>query len=341
MYGFCDRIGGMAVKREPSGEDRLIERFFKPLASHPGALALSDDAAYLTPPSGYDLVLTADMVIAGVHFFATDPAETIGKKALRVNLSDLAAKGAEPVGALMTISFPGRADEPWLEKFALGLGEDCVAYGCPLLGGDTTKTPGPLSISITAIGKVPTGKMVRRAGAKPGDLVVVSGTVGDGALGLKALRGGARLGQLSHEQIDELIRRYHIPEPRLALAPLLREYATAAMDISDGLVGDLGKLAANSGAGASVDVSKVPLSNPAYEALEAAPTLLHEVLTGGDDYEVLAAIPEARFAGFAEAAGLAGVPVTAIGRFSTEDGIRVIGLDGKELSFAKGAYSHF
>jgi thiamine-monophosphate kinase len=281
------------------------------------------------------------MVIAGVHFFATDPADTIGKKALRVNLSDLAAKGAEPVGALMTISFPGRADESWIEKFARGLGEDCAAYGCPLLGGDTTKTPGPLSISITAIGKVPAGKMVRRAGATPGDLVVVSGMIGDSALGLKALRSGARLAGLFHNQTDELIRRYRIPEPRLALAPLLREYASAAMDISDGLAGDLGKLAASSGVGAAVEVSKVPLSNPAFDALETVPALLQDVLTGGDDYEVLAAIPEARFPGFAEAAGVVGIPVTAIGRFSAGEGIRVIGLDGKELSFAKGAYSHF
>jgi thiamine-monophosphate kinase len=331
----------MTGKRELSGEDRLIERFFKPLAAHPGALALSDDAACLTPPVGHDLVLTADMVVAGVHFFATDPAETIGKKALRVNLSDLAAKGAEPVGALMTISFQGRADESWIEKFAQGLGEDCVAYGCPLLGGDTTKTPGPLSISITAIGKVPAGKMVRRAGAKPGDLVVVSGTIGDGALGLKALRSGAMLGGLTREQTNELIRRYRVPEPKLALAPLLREYANAAMDVSDGLVGDLGKLAANSGVAASVEVAKIPLSNPAYEALETVPALLQDVLTGGDDYEVLAAIPEARFPAFAEAAGRAGVPVTAIGRFSPGEGIRVIGLRGEELSFAKNAYSHF
>lgn len=330
----------MTTKREPSGEDRLIERFFKPLASHPGALALSDDAAFLTPPAGHDLVLTADMVVAGVHFLATDPAETIGRKALRVNLSDLAAKGAEPLGALLTISLPGHATEAWIEKFAQGLGEDCVAYGCSLFGGDTTKTPGPLSISITAIGKVPTGKMVRRAGAQPGDLVVVSGTIGDGALGLQVSRGGG-FGGLSREQNEELIRRYRVPEPRTALAPLLREYANAAMDVSDGLVGDLAKLAANSGVGASVEAAKVPLSNPAYDALEKVPARLRDVLTGGDDYEVLAAVPEARFPAFAEAAGRAGVPLTPIGRFSSGEGIRVIGLQGEELSFAKSAYSHF
>ncbi|HRF09746.1 MAG TPA: thiamine-phosphate kinase [Xanthobacteraceae bacterium] len=329
------------AKREPSGEDKLIERFFKPLASHPGALALSDDAAFLTPPAGHDLVLTADMTVAGVHFFPDDPPETIGKKALRVNLSDLAAKGAEPVGALMTISLPGRTDEFWIEQFARGLGEDCAAFGCPLLGGDTTKTPGPLTISITAIGKVPTGAMVRRAGAKPGDLITISGTIGDGALGLFASRNDPSLSGLSGEQRDELIRRYRVPEPRLALAPLLREYATAAMDVSDGLVGDLAKLAANSDVAASVEVSKLPLSNPAHDAIEAMPALLERVLTGGDDYEVLAAIPDARFPAFAEAAGRVGVPVTAIGRFSSGEGIRVIGLRGEELSFAKSAYSHF
>ena len=331
------------TKREPSGEDKLIERFFKPLATHPGALALSDDAAYLTPPAGHDLVLTTDMTVAGVHFFPDDPPETIGKKALRVNLSDLAAKGAEPIGALLAISFPEEIDEGWVANFSRGLGEDCVGFSCPLLGGDTTKTPGPLSISITAIGKVPSGKMVKRAGATAGDLVVVSGTIGDAALALEMKRrflsGG--LGDLNKPQAAELIRRYRVPEPRVALAPLLRDYANAAMDISDGLVGDLGKLAAVSGVIAQIDTAKIPLSNPAHDAIAGEPALLATALTGGDDYEVLSAIPEARFAAFAEAAGKAGVPVTAIGRFAEGEGVVVLDANGKELSFATTAFSHF
>lgn len=329
------------TKREPSGEDKLIERFFKPLASHPGALALSDDAAYLTPPAGHDLVLTTDMTVAGVHFFADDPADTIGKKALRVNLSDLAAKGAEPIGALLAISFSENFHEGWIANFSRGLGEDCIAFGCPLFGGDTTKTPGPLSISITAIGKVPSGKMVRRAGAKPGDLVVVSGTIGDGVLGLMARKGSRKLSGLAGDQTDELIRRYLVPEPRLALAKLLRDCANAAMDISDGLVGDLAKLAQVSGVGARIEIAKIPLSNPAHDAITGESELLSTALTGGDDYEVLCAIPESRFAAFAEAAGKAGVPVAPIGRFEAGEGISVLGADGQELSFEKAAFSHF
>lgn len=333
----------MAEKREASGEDKLIERFFKPLATHPGALNLSDDAAYLSPPPGHDLVLTTDSTVAGVHFFEDDPPETIGKKALRVNLSDLAAKGAEPIGALLAISFPSHIDEGWISNFARGLGEDCVAFSCPLLGGDTTKTPGPLSISITAIGKVPSGKMIKRSGAKPGDLVVVSGTIGDAALALelrkRLLSGG--LGALNKPQAAELMRRYRIPEPRLALVAALRAHANAAMDISDGLVGDLGKLAAVSGVCAEIDTAKLPLSNPAHDAITAEPALLSVAITGGDDYEVLAAIPEAEFAAFAEAAGAAGVPVAAIGRFSAGEGIWVLGPGGQELSLRNTSYSHF
>lgn len=331
----------MTMKREPGGEDELIERFFKPLATHPGALALDDDAAYLTPPAGHDLVLTADTVVADVHFFPDDPAGTIAKKALRVNLSDLAAKGAEPFGALLAISFPDEIDGDWIESFSRGLGEDCAAFTCPLLGGDTTKTPGPLSISITAIGKVPSGRMVKRTGAKPGDLVVVSGTIGDGALGVMVRKGSRQLAGLSGEQADELIRRYLVPEPRLALSPLLREYANAAMDISDGLVGDLAKLARVSGVGAQIQAAKIPLSNPAHDAIADEAGLLEIALTGGDDYEVLAAIPEARFAAFAEVAGKAGVPVTTIGTFGVGEGVSVLGPGGQELSFESASFSHF
>lgn len=331
----------MTTKRISSGEDKLIERFFKPLATHPGALSLSDDAAFLSPPAGHDLVLTADMVVANVHFFADDPADAIAKKALRVNLSDLAAKGAEPIGALLAISFPKEIGEGWIEEFSRGLGEDCATFTCPLFGGDTTKTPGPLSISITTIGKVPSGRMVKRFGATPGDLVVVSGTVGDGALGLRVAKGDTALAQLSRDQLDYLQARYRVPEPRLALAPLLREYAHAAMDVSDGLVGDLGKLARVSGVGARIATADLPLSNPAYDALAIAPGYLEDVLTGGDDYEVLAAIPEGRFEAFAGAAGQAGVPVSAIGRFESGEGVAVLGPDGQELSFASASFSHF
>src|SRR5712692_7309639 len=182
--GHLDGAIAMTKKKATSGEERLIERYFRPLANHPGAFGLGDDAASVEPPAGCDLVLTADGIVGGVHFFPADPPDAIARKALRVNLSDLAAKGARPIGFLLTLALPKEIGETWLAPFARALGEDAAAYGCPLLGGDTVRTPGPVSISIAAFGAVPHGKMARRSGAKPGDRVVVTGTIGDAALGL-------------------------------------------------------------------------------------------------------------------------------------------------------------
>src|SRR6266478_4939029 len=172
-----------------SGEDSLIARYFRPLAADPGAFGLMDDAAILKA-SGDDTVVTTDTIVEGVHFLTDDPPDTVARKALRVNLSDLAAKGATPAGFVLTLALRA-ADDAWLAPFARGLGEDATEFGCPLLGGDTVSTPGPLMISITAFGRVPQGKMIRRNGAKAGDRVVVSGTIGDAALGLGVLKGGA------------------------------------------------------------------------------------------------------------------------------------------------------
>src|SRR4051794_13433634 len=176
-------------QNNPSAEDALIARYFKPLATDPGALDLGDDAAVLAGQAD-DIVVTTDAIVEGVHYFPEDPPETIARKALRVNLSDLAAKGAAPAGFVLTLALRG-VDENWLKPFALALGEDAVDFGCPLLGGDTVSTPGPQMISITAFGRVPAGKMVLRTGAKPGDRIVVTGTIGDAAIGLQVLKGGA------------------------------------------------------------------------------------------------------------------------------------------------------
>src|SRR6478752_10562942 len=185
----------MTTPHNPSAEDSLIARYFKPLATDPGAFGLVDDAAILSS-SGDDIVVTTDAVVEGVHYLATDPAETIARKALRVNLSDLAAKGAVPAGFVLTLALRS-PDEAWLKPFAAALGEDAAQFGCPLLGGDTVSTPGPLMISITAFGRVPPGKMVHRSGAKPGDRVMVTGTIGDAALGLDILKGGIGAGALA------------------------------------------------------------------------------------------------------------------------------------------------
>ena len=239
-----------------SGEDDLIARYFRPLAQAPASLGLLDDAAVLEG-FGDDLVLTTDAIVEGVHYLAGDPAETVARKALRVNLSDLAAKGASPVGFLLTLALR-KVNEAWLAAFAAALGEDATAFGCPLLGGDTVSTPGPVMISITAFGRVPKDQMVRRHGARAGDVVAVTGTIGDAALGLDILRGGRAAGALpSHRREAEfLVDRYRVPQPRLAIASALRAAASAAMDVSDGLAGDLAKLCAVSGVSATSSLRK-------------------------------------------------------------------------------------
>ena len=242
-----------------SGEDALIARYFKPLATDPGAFGLVDDAAILKA-TGEDLVVKTDAIVEGVHFLPDDPPDTVARKALRVNLSDLASKGATPCGFLLTLALR-KADDAWLAPFARGLGEDAAHYGCPLLGGDTVSTPGPLMISIAAFGRVPSGRMVHRFGAQPGDRVVVTGTIGDASLGLDILKGGAAAAALADDPAarDLLVGRYRVPQPRSALAQAVRDHASASMDVSDGLAGDLAKLCAASGVSAVIDAPGIPL----------------------------------------------------------------------------------
>jgi thiamine-monophosphate kinase len=326
----------------PSAEDSLIARYFRPLATDAGAFGLTDDAAILKS-TGDELVVTTDAIVEGVHFLANDPPDTIARKALRVNLSDLAAKGAAPAGFVLTLALRG-ADEAWLAPFARGLGEDALMFQCPLLGGDTVSTPGPLMISVTAFGRVPQGKMVRRNGAKAGDRVVVSGTIGDAALGLDILKGGAATAALAEdaEARDMLIGRYRIPQPRLDLAQAVRDHASAAMDVSDGLAGDLAKLCAASGVSAAIDAESVPLSGAARSLLSRGVVGIESILSGGDDYEILCTVPENRFEGFAEAARLAGVPVTCVGTVIAPASIpRFIDGQGAEIALPRRSYSHF
>jgi thiamine-monophosphate kinase len=325
-----------------SGEERLIERYFKPLATVAGAFGLGDDAAALTPPAGCDLVVTTDGVIAGVHFLAGDPPHSIARKALRMNLSDLAAKGATPVGFLLSIALPKDTQESWVAAFAEGLGQDIRHYGCPLLGGDTDRTPGPLSISITAFGTLPHGAMVRRATAEPGDIIAVTGTIGDAALGVLLNRDADLAGQwrLSSAANEHLRQRYLLPQPRNALAEALRAHASAAMDVSDGLAGDLAKLCRASRLAAEVEVADVPLSDAARAALSADTKLIDRILTGGDDYEIVLTVPVAQFGALRIAAENAGVPLAKIGQVTSGQGVRFL-REGKVLSFAQPSYSHF
>jgi thiamine-monophosphate kinase len=319
-----------------SAEDRLIARYFKPLAKHPGAFGLADDAAAITPPPGHDLVLKTDGLIAGVHFFPDDPADGVSRKALRVNLSDLAAKGAVPLGFLLSLALPKDFSEDWLAAFTQGLAADADDYRCPLLGGDTDSTPGPITISISAIGTLPTGTMVRRSGAKAGDHVLVSGTIGDAALGLRVRRGELE------DASGDLVSRYRLPQPRMALAETVRTHVSAAMDISDGLAGDLAKLCRASGISADIEVARVPLSEAAAHALAGDGDLIDPILTGGEDYEILCAVAPERLAAFKAESANAGVAVSHIGQIvAGEAPPRFLNPDGRPLPFLRPSYSHF
>nr|WP_165086341.1 thiamine-phosphate kinase [Methylobacterium sp. DB0501] len=323
-------------------EDELIARYFAPLAGA-GGLSLRDDAALLTPSPGHDLVLTTDAVVAGVHYFPDDPAASIACKALGVNLSDLAAKGAEPRGFLLTLALSEDWDEAWLAGFCTGLSEAAALASCPLLGGDTVRAAGPTLVGITALGEVPAGTMVRRGAARVGDRLLVSGSIGDAALGLK-LRGkpAAPWGEaLSFPARAFLVDRYLHPQPRLPLAPALRAHARAAMDVSDGLVGDLAKMMRAADLSAEVEIAKIPLSESARAAL-AAGAPLDTALTGGDDYEILCAADPAQVPALTESARRAGLPLTEIGTVTEGSAPPVFRApDGSQRRFRSGSFSHF
>jgi len=320
-------------------EDELIARVFAPMAGA-AALGLADDAALL-PPMREGLVATTDMLVAGVHFFADDPPAAIAKKALRVNLSDLAGKAADPLGFLLSLALPADWANDWLEAFAAGLAEDARAYACPLLGGDTAATPGPLTLSVTALGRAVDDRFTPRSGARPGDAIFVSGTIGDAALGLILRRDPALAARLSPKSREFLLDRYLLPRPRLDLAPLLRECASAAMDVSDGLAGDLAKMIRASGVGAEVDLAKVPLSPAAREAIALEPSLVDFALTGGDDYEILFCAGS-RSNPFARAAAGLETPLSKIGEATAAKGPPVFrDAAGTVRNFNKLSFSHF
>jgi len=321
------------------GEFELIERYFRPLATTPGAFGLSDDAAVFRPPPGEDLLLKTDLIAAGVHFFPEDPPASIARKALRVNLSDIASKGGIAVGYLLSLALPNDWTESWIKKFADGLRVDQETYGVTLFGGDTSRASGGLTISVAAIGRVPKDRMVRRSGARSGDLIYVSGTIGDAALAL-AIRTG-RVKATAGKGTRALLDRYLHPQPRLALAPVLRAHASAAMDVSDGLVGDFGHIARSSGIAGDIEAAAVPLSPAARAIVSKHPETLATVLTGGDDYEILATIPPDRASAFEAAASAAAVPVTLIGSVHKGSGVRALGENGEPLDLAHASYDHF
>ena len=325
------------------GEEAII-KLLAPLArGAPGAFGLADDCALITPAPGTELVLKTDPVAEGVHFLTGDAPEDIAWKALAVNVSDLAAKAARPLGYLMALSFPGAPTAGWLAHFAAGLQAAQSSFGCHLLGGDTDRRPGPLTITISIVGEVETGRMVRRGTARPADALFVSGSLGDAALGL-ALRKAPNLADvwgLAPAEAQHLCERYVRPQPRLALRSALRQHASAAMDVSDGLAKDLARMCAASRCAARVRLSDLPLSPAAAKAVAADPALALRIATGGDDYEVLAAVPGAGVQAFQSTAAQGGVAVTRIGTMMAGNGIAIEGSDGQPIVLERAGWDHF
>ena len=328
------------------GEFELIARYFAPLAeAAPGAQGLRNDAALFEPAGDESLVLTVDAMVAGVHFLPEDPPETIGRKLLRVNLSDLAAMGARPRGYLLATAFPKDIDEAWIAAFAAGLAEDQAIFGVALYGGDTVSTPGPLTLSLTAFGEAPKDRALSRATAGAGDLIYVSGTIGDGMLGLEVLRGGlsGSLPGLSDDHRTYLASRYRLPEPRVELGRRLAEdgLASAALDVSDGLAADLSHIAEESGLAAEIEAAAVPLSPAARAQIDSAPERLPDLLGGGDDYELLFTVASGRAEEVAALAATLELPLTAIGRMAAGQGLRVRDSAGCEMTLTGAGWRHF
>jgi thiamine-monophosphate kinase len=316
------------------GEFEFIARHLRPLATARGALDLTDDAALLDPTPGMQLVLAKDAMVAGVHFLEGDPPGQIAQKLVRVNLSDLAAMGAAPLGCLLALARPGGIEEDWLAEFCAGLAADNAEFQIALLGGDTVSTPGPLTLSLTAIGEVPHGAALLRSGGRPGDDVWVSGTLGDAALGLQVLRGEL---EVAGDARACLVERYRLPQPRLALGQALRGIASAAIDVSDGLVADLGHILEASAAGAELRADQLPLSSAAHDL----PGARDAALAGGDDYELLFTAPVERRAEITALARKLDLSLTRIGSIRAGSDLSILDARGQKIEVATPGWQHF
>jgi thiamine-monophosphate kinase len=320
-------------------EFTLIKQYLTPLAAgFPGSLNLTDDAALIDVPAGKQLIITKDTISEGIHFLGTEEASLVAKKLLRVNLSDLAAKGATPLCYLIAASLPESTDERWVEGFAEGLKQDQQEFSIHLAGGDTTKTLGTLSLSLTALGLIDAGKMLKRSGAKIGDDIYVSGTLGDAALGLMSLNGELNP---NFERDDELEQRYFLPQPRVALGQKLVGIAHSCMDISDGLVQDLGHICKTSNAGATIHLSSLPLSHSAMNLVSRYPELWKRIITGGDDYELLFTAPASAEKTIAALSQEGNVPITKVGMITKGSNVEVLDESKTPIVLKKAGYRHF
>jgi len=336
------RVPGDRPERITSGEEALIAEYWAPLAKgYPGALDLKDDCAVIAPPPGEELVVTTDALIAGVHFLPDEDASAIAWKALAVNVSDLIAKGAKPLAYLLSIALP-EADHEWLTRFAQGLDAAQKAFGCHLAGGDTDRTPGPLSVSITAFGTVPAGEMVRRTRARPEDDVFVTGTLGDAALGLMLRREPSTdvLSGVDTAGREFFLEGFSRPRPPIQLVEALRACASAAMDVSDGLIKDLSRLCRASQLGARIEAARIPISRPAEIGLRAG-LPLESLLSGGEDYQVLFTAAREHRSDIAQWADKFGVRTTRIGQTVSGTSVVFVNAAGGVMKFSQSGWDHF
>ncbi|PWC33082.1 thiamine-phosphate kinase [Azospirillum sp. TSO35-2] len=336
----------MTTPAKPLGEFGRITRFFKPLAAgFAGARGLRDDAAVFGVPEGQELVVTTDAMVAGVHFLPDDAPGDIAAKLLRTNLSDLAAMGAAPLAYTLVTALPRGTGEAWLEAFAAGLGADQERFGIGLAGGDSVSTSGPITLSVTAFGLVPAGRALPRWGGRPGDRLFVTGTIGDAALGLQIAFGA--LDVPDEETRGHLLRRLRRPDPRTTVGPRLIGLASGALDVSDGLVADLGHLCEESGCAGLLRADVVPLSPAARGAIDGDPARLALALTGGDDYELLFSAPPAAREALARLAADSGVAITEIGELlpagtDAEAGaVTVLDTAGAPMALPHRGWDHF
>ncbi len=317
-------------------EFQIIDELLKPLAANmPAALGLTDDAAVVTPPAGCDLVMTKDAVVAGVHFLADDPPDLIARKLLRVNLSDLGAMGARAYGYLLAAAWPPDITEDWIRKFTAGLASDQDEFSIGLLGGDTVSTSGPLTLTLTAVGTVPTGQALKRSGAEPGDRLMVSGTIGDAWIGLQVLHG-----EIDVHDAEWAIEAYRLPKPPVEFGASLAGLADAAIDISDGLIADLGHLLKTSEVGADLSRAAVPLSRQAQELIEKGVIGIDDLMRGGDDYQLLLAVPEQNLNAVTALAKRHDIALSDIGEVTEKTGLII---DGEAYDASKsgaGGYRH-
>ena len=329
-------------------EFELIRRFFAPLAAKaPGAFGLTDDAAAVAVAPGRRLIVTTDALVAGVHFPEDESPQSVAARLIGVNLSDLAAMGATPEAYTMAIALPRNCNFGWIKAFADELGRQQKTHRITLIGGDTVATGGPLTVCLTALGSVAKGRELRRNGARAGDLIYVSGTIGDATLGLKVLQDG--IAGLGKRHAKALVGRYRRPQPRARLGLGLVGLATAAIDVSDGLIADLGHVARTSRCTAEIDVERVPLSAAARAAIAFDPRLRERALTGGDDYELMFTARPSRRKAVAALARRLGLPLTEIGRMRRAMGggssgthpVDVRDSAGRRVPLARTGYRHF